>query len=1213
MALPGRKLRIQKGGIELTAPAVNPMRAQVQAKRLHDMQTGSAIFPLDAPGLPILPPNSAFISHVNALGDKESRIIEESVKGADGKKTVVKKLAYGDALQDLIQRALRTPEFTLPVEVGPHQEKEAMFVPGHIWGGDHGTGPRAAKVMVINKNPWVTEINQQRCLNGEEGKLLIDIFQRLKAKGVGKYYVTHLVKFMPPDYKTVLKSVWVKDCMHLLMQEIKIVQPDYILCLGGDASKAILGNGSSVTDMEGRVGTFRYNTAYSAKEEAESWREAKVMTVVHPKQVLRDQSALRQLENGLARFVAMVNGADVGATETVDHKTVDDHWDLLDLLIQIEQDETKEDDVIAVDAEWHGQHPVNAGSYMRTIQFAWKPKHAVGIKLHEPGGRPVAGFTGADDEVTDRGIRTKSIELLNTFFKGGEYDLGQEKIKFRRKRVVGHFFNADLEWLVAYGLNIQECFMAPLYDFVLDATNRHKKTRRLYRLYRQEGFKDGDRVPAWYRTKFEGGADTGLMAHAIEETASYKLETLAMRYTTAPRYDQALQQWKTDYCRTEGLSNKALEGYGMCPDEILLPYGIYDADVTLRLFYKFDLLLDEDYEGNNCREAFWESQIATPAVLEIHRTGITVDRNRIDFLTARFIEAKTGLESKLREEIQWPDFNIRSTHHVREFLFGHKLNGRLDKTTGNPVRIRPEGAATLGLTPIFDTSKPPKPWREIQRMNREHEHAPSTNKQVMSLLAQSAPSERQGRLVNMLRDYRFLDQVLKTLLRPPKTDDVTEETIYNEDGFMEYEDGLASMCCDDGKVRTHIYQTKETGRWSSARPNLQNISKQRDPDYKRLLGDQYKYSLRSVLKASPGHTLVEADYVGAELFGMAVMSGDPNMIAHAQRNQLPEDHPDYYDIHSNVACFAFKLTCPPTKSGLESIGKKHIRIVAKSVIFGIAYGRGAKAIAVAAKEQGIQIDVNEAQAVIDAIFQMYPLLKPFFDECQQRAAGVYIDPRTNEPVTERYLCNCYGRFRRFPDSSSDESLRAEFGRQAMNFPIQSMIASAVSRALAYIYDYKARQLKRGRDVFKIVLQIHDAILLEVPNEYVEHVCEYVLPTFMRKAVPIYPSTLDGIPTGSGPYYLGIEAEVMNHWGEKLTAQEAEERGIPVGHGGAEGCVVTYSKPGPPKPQRSVVQASKVRPPRELEDKEYTNWLRKKERRKWCSLSLMDWMDQAKGQ
>jgi hypothetical protein len=231
--------------------------------------------------------------------------------------------------------------------------------------------------------------------------------------------------------------------------------------------------------------------------------------------------------------------------------------------------------------------------------------------------------------------------------------------------------------------------------------------------------------------------------------------------------------------------------------------------------------------------------------------------------------------------------------------------------------------------------------------------------------------------------------------------------------------------------------------------------------------------------------------------------------------------------------------------------------------------------------------------VINAIFEMYPKLRPFFQECQDRAAGTYTDENTQEQVKSRWLCNCYGRFRRFPDSSRDQALRAEFGRQAMNFPIQSMIASAVSRALAYLYDYKLRQAKKGHNLFNVVLQIHDAILLEVPDRYVKHVCEYVLPTYMRKAVPIYPSTLEGIPTGDGPYYLGIEAEVMNYWGEKLVYAEAVERGLPTGHGGAEGCVVTYSKDAPTKPQRSIVAATKVRPQRNLEDKSYELWRKRK--------------------
>lgn len=1181
-----RKMKLPTGVSIGGAASSNAILEQVYQKRLAEMQQGSAIFPLTAPGLPPLPPNSAFLSYVQALGDEESKVIEDTVKNEEGKKITERKLVYSDQLFNLIRSALRDAEFTLPVEVGPHQEKVATFVPGHLWASDSATGPRAANVMIINKMPWTPELKSGRCLSGEDGQLLLELFLKLKAKGVGHFYVTNLVKFMPPDWKTTLKAVWVKDCLHLLYQELKIVQPKYILCLGTDASKALLGNLSGVSEMEGRVEILRYNAALSAKDGDAYWREAKVMTVVHPKQVIRDQAVGRQLENGLARFMALLNNVEVGLTEKVDHRVVDNHADLLQTLIEIEGQ--LQDNVIAVDAEWHGQHPVNRGSYMRTIQFAWAPKKAVGIKLHEPGGEVVEGFR--DGYVNHRMILTQTISLLNTFFKGGEIDLGNgTTVSFRRKRVVGHFFNADLEWLVEYGIDIQECFLVPLYDYTI--TEENKATKRS-RLYRQDGFEVGDTVPAWYRTKYEGGADTGLMAHAIEETANYKLETLAMRYTTAPRYDKELQNWRTDYCRQNGIETSDLEGYGMCPDEILLPYGMYDADVTLRLFYKFAVLLDEDYEGNSCREAFWESQIATPAVLEIHRSGITIDRSRIDFLTARFIAARTKLEVQLGAEINWPGFNIRSTQHVRELLFGHKLNGRLDKATGNPVRIRPADAISLNMMPLFDTGKPPKPWIDIVRKHKEREHSPSTNKQALSLLAQQAPSENASRLINTLRDYRFLDQVLKTVLRLPISDKETGENVYDDDGNWSYKDGLAAMTCDDGKVRTHIYQTKETGRWSSARPNLQNISKQRDPDYKRLLGEEYKYSLRSVLKASPGHVLVEADYVGAELFGMAVMSGDPNMIEHATRNQLPEEHPDYYDIHSNVAVFAFKLSCPPTKSGLASIGKKHIRIVAKSVIFGIAYGRGAKAIAVAAKEQGIEITVDEAQAVIDAIFQMYPLLRPFFEECQQRATGRFVDPNTGDFIKERYLCNCYGRFRRFPDSNGDLALAAEFERQAMNFPIQSMIASAVSRALAYIYDYKARQLRKGRDMFRILLQIHDAILLEVPYQYVKHVCEYVLPTYMRKAVPIYPASLDGIPTGSGPYYLGIEAEVMDHWGEGLTFDQAVERGLPVGHGGVEGCVVNYSKSGPAKPQRSVVQASKVRPVPDRRPDDYNKKRRK---------------------
>jgi len=1151
-------------------------------RQLKRVQTTDAIYPLDAPGLPPLPPNSAFVAHVKALGDQEAEVVEETIK-VDGKSQKQRRLVASDMLAELVQDALRT-QLKMPVSIGPHREKQAEFLPGHLWGHDV-TGPRPADVMIVNKMPWLVELREGRQFGGKEGKLLVDILSRMKAKNARSWYVTSLCKFMPPDWKKNLKAVWKKDCMHLLYHEIKIVQPKYILCLGSDVSKTLLGSHASVTAMEGRVEELTYTSAFTEGQVEDHTHVAKVMTVTHPSAVIRDQSAGRQLEQGMGRFVSLVNGAPVGEHEEVDHRVIDSYDELYATLIDLEHDETKEDNVYAVDAEWNGGHPNNKGAYVRTIQLSGAPKQAFGIKLHEAGGGLTEGFVGRMEDMAD---------LMTVFFNGGNTG----PVKFRKKRVVGHFFNSDLEWLVALGINIQPAFVAPLRDYEVT----EKRTKRNH-LYRGEGFKVGDTVPAWYRTKFEGGADTGLMAHAIEETASYKLETLAMRYTSAPRYDADLTKWRDSYCHANGLSSKTMEGYGECPDDVLLPYGMYDADVTLRLFYALDVLLDEDYEKNSCREAFWESQIATPAVLEIHQTGITVDRKRVDFLTSRFMEAKLNMEKELREIIRWPDFNIRSTQHVKEFLFGHELNGKLDKDTGKSVRIRPADAISLNLKPIFDTTKPPKLWSEIVKVGKTDEHSPSTDKQVLSLLAReyadkpvgtvSSELDRteyteylttftRGGLVNKVRDYRFIDQVLKTVLREPAKDDETDEVLYDEHGNQEYEDGLASMCCDDGRVRTYIYQTKETGRWSSARPNLQNISKQRDPDYKRLLGDEYKYSLRSVLKAAPGHVLIEADYVGAELFGMAIMSGDENMIDHAMRNQLPEDHEDFYDIHSTVACFAFKLDCAPTKSGLAAIGKKHIRIVAKSVIFGIAYGRGAKAIAVAAKEQGIDVSVEEAQAVIDAIFQMYPRLEPFFEECRLRSTGNWVDPTTQEKSEHNYLCNCFGRFRRFPDSSNDRSLAAEFERQAMNYPIQSMIASAMSRAIAALHDYKMRMLqKHGRNLFNIVLQIHDAILFEVPYKNVKHFCEYVLPTYMRESAGIYPTDLDGMPSGGGPFLLGLEVDVMDHWGEVISNEKAEKHNLPQGTGTVTGCIVNYSTAKKIRKQRSVSQASKRRPDRKL--------------------------------
>ena len=186
----------------------------------------------------------------------------------------------------------------------------------------------------------------------------------------------------------------------------------------------------------------------------------------------------------------------------------------------------KTDNVIGVDAEWHGEHPVNKGSYVRTIQFSHLPKCGCAVVLNAPGGKPC--FRNRDGKLATKA----AMKLLTKYLNGGTIRLRDGRVfKCKKKRIVGHFFNADLEWLVHIGLDVREAFQVPLYP-----TPVKDLPKDIRRKLRKWGFDLDDVIPPFVLTKLMGGADTGLMAHAIEETASYPLESLVLRYTEAVSY-----------------------------------------------------------------------------------------------------------------------------------------------------------------------------------------------------------------------------------------------------------------------------------------------------------------------------------------------------------------------------------------------------------------------------------------------------------------------------------------------------------------------------------------------------------------------------------------------------------------------------------------------------------------------------------------------------
>ncbi len=987
-------------------------------------------------------------------------------------------------VQFLYNTALYQNWFQLEVMV-KGQQKAVKFIPGHIWGADRANGPMdGARVCVIGKMPGLDEIRVGRNLVGKSGSILTNALEEAGAFDIGNWYVTNLLKFThpAPHLSSALQNDWIKDCRPLLQMELRLVKPDFILCLGSEAGKELLGMRGAVNNSAGKVFDFEIPMPDG------STHPCKVMTCIHPAAVARSPDLRPQLDSSIRLFTRLVNGESVGCEEKdIQHIVVRTEEEAVFWLTNMIAD-TEHGGAVAVDCEWQGEYPEEPGSWLRTIQVSHRPKFALCLVMREKGGAPCLCTS------------EKVKELLRQLFCNTEH---------RHIRGIGHFYRADLPWLLHYGVDIKENFNAP-----------------------------ADPLMGWEKTKREGGFDTGTAAHAVCETDDFKLEVLATRYTAAPRYDMALQQAKKDLCKELKIGADDLPGYGDIPDEILHPYACYDVDVTRRLYDVYNGvddkpgLLDCDRYGNNSRMAFWITMRASPACAEMEETGLLVDMTRAKALLDSYRVAEARKYQELKTAIRWPDFNINSVFDVRELLFGHAYRRQTVKATGLPKKGSPDDALLLNLRPLKASGKDnKKSWEELEATGEAAQRNPATDRETLGILFHQTKTDEAGIVVGMLRDLRFISQLLKTTLVPQNKKSKDPVPVVDVDDET-FEKGLLSYVCHDGRIRTHIFQNLETGRYASARPNLQNQSKRREADYARILGKDYLYTLRSMFVAAPGYVLIEADYVGAELAGMAWMSGDPTMIEHVRRAQLPEDHPDYYDIHSAVAVAAFRLNCPATKKGLASIGMAHLRVAAKNVVFGYAYGRGAAAIARQAKEEGVTITVEEAQALIDGLVRQYPMLPFYFDLCRGRVRH------------PGWMCNPFGRFRRF-SQALDFKTEGDQQRQAMNYPIQSLVADAMSRALDHLYFL--------RDMYglhyRIALQIHDAVILEVPVAEVDAVYDVVLPQCMTDRVPIYPTDLDGmVITGRGPYYLGIDKEVYTQWGERLTKEQCIASGIPVRFG-----------------------------------------------------------------
>ena len=272
-----------------------------------------------------------------------------------------------------------------------------------------------------------------------------------------------------------------------------------------------------------------------------------------------------------------------------------------------------------------------------------------------------------------------------------------------------------------------------------------------------------------------------------------------------------------------------------------------------------------------------------------------------------------------------------------------------------------------------------------------------------------------------------------------------------------YADGLMQVInADTGKIHSRFNQTVTlTGRISSTEPNLQNIP------VKLELGREIR---KMFIASDDDYVLVDADYSQIELRVLAHISQDPTMI---------EAFINEEDIHRKTASQVFNVSMEEVTSLMRSR--------AKAVNFGIVYGIGDFSLS-----QDLGITKKEARKYIDGYLARYSHVKQYMTDIVETAK------------TQGYITTLLQRRRYVPELQSKNFVMRSFGeRVSMNTPIQGSAADIIKIAMVNVY----RRLKEEKLKSRLILQVHDELIVEAHRDEVDRVKE-IVHSEMKEALPL---------------------------------------------------------------------------------------------------------------
>ncbi len=275
-----------------------------------------------------------------------------------------------------------------------------------------------------------------------------------------------------------------------------------------------------------------------------------------------------------------------------------------------------------------------------------------------------------------------------------------------------------------------------------------------------------------------------------------------------------------------------------------------------------------------------------------------------------------------------------------------------------------------------------------------------------------------------------------------------------------YIDALPSLINPKtGRVHTNFNQTRTaTGRLSSSEPNLQNIP------VRGALGKE----VRHAFIAPSGFLLLAGDYSQVDLRALAHLSQDESLLSAFHHDE---------DIHTTTAAQLFSVDTSKVTPDM--------RRLAKTVNFGVIYGMSNYGL-----EQATELSREEATQFITSYFEKYPGVRRYLDSTKQQARE------------DGYVQTILGRRRYIPEiDSPNHQVREAAKRMAINMPVQGTSADIIKVAMINLH----REMEKRRLKSKLLLQVHDELIFEVPQKEMEEMRQLVsqvMSTALELSVPL---------------------------------------------------------------------------------------------------------------